>query len=193
MTITPAVLALLLGSALTGLAMLWGAGFAVRLLARWDLNSGSETQLVLERRTYLASALISAVLVLELLSLFLFVHTAESMHTLFVGAMCAAGTFAVNSWGYPALVMKIAVFLGAGAWLVVNHADSLGHDYPLTRYKYALLLVLAPLALASSALMWLYLLNLRADVITSCCGTLFSVGSAAPSETVLGMGGGMGY
>jgi hypothetical protein len=35
------------------------------------------------------------------------------------------------------------VFVGAALWLVVNHADNLGHDYPLVRTKYGLLLGLA--------------------------------------------------
>ena len=35
---------------------------------------------------------------------------ADRMAALFVGAMCAVGTFGVNGYGFPALYMKIAVF-----------------------------------------------------------------------------------
>jgi hypothetical protein len=47
---------------------------------------------------------------------------------------------------------------------------------------YSLLLVLAPLAVASAALLWAFLLNLRADVITSCCGSLFGAGGEGVSS-----------
>ena len=46
-------------------------------------------------------------LAFEILSLFLFIYTADDLHRLFVGAMCAAGTLYVNAFGYPALMLKV--------------------------------------------------------------------------------------
>jgi len=176
MQLNPALIALLLGSALTCLLITYASWFAVRILMRWNLSSGSEVQLALERRTYLISTMLAYALGFELISLFLFVHTAEDLHSLFVGAMCAAGTFYVNPYGYPALIAKLALFVLAGVWLIINRADNHCPDYPLIRVKYAWLLVMLPVAIASTALTWLFLTGLRADVITSCCGTLFSLG-----------------
>jgi predicted small integral membrane protein len=62
-------------------------------------------------------------------------------------------------------------------WLAINHVDSRARDYPLVRIKYALLLLLAPLLVASGWVELQYFLGLKADVITSCCGSLFSEGS----------------
>jgi hypothetical protein len=95
---------------------------------------------------------------------------------MFSGAMCAAGTLNVNRFGYPVLVLKIVTFLLAGLWLVVNHADTRGYDYPLIKPKYALLLVLGPLVLAEGYLQYRYFAGLHPDVITSCCGSLFGQG-----------------
>lgn len=172
------VIALLVSSAIMSMMVLYAAYFGLRVLLRWDLASGSELQLALERRTYLVSTVLAYVFGFQLLSLFLFIFTAEDLHPLFVGAMCAAGTLNVNGWGYPALGLKVVVFILAGLWLVLNHADNRAPDYPLIIKKYALLLLIAPLFLLETAMQALYLLTLKADVITSCCGTLFSAGSA---------------
>jgi peroxiredoxin len=60
----------------------------------------------------------------------------------------------------------------------VNHADTRGRDYPLIREKYAFLLGLAPVVLGETVTQTAYFGGLKADVITSCCGSLFS--AAAP-------------
>ncbi|KAF0163942.1 MAG: hypothetical protein FD157_2621 [Rhodocyclaceae bacterium] len=177
MLFQPAIIALLLASALCVLALAASAPFALEVIRRWDIRSGSERQLQLERRTYLFSTLLTFVLALQLASVMLFVFNAEKMSGMFVGAMCAVGTLNVNAFGFPALNAKIAVFFLAAMWLAINHVDSRARDYPLVRIKYALLLALAPLLIASGWVELQYFLGLKADVITSCCGSLFSEGS----------------
>lgn len=173
MILNPAIIALLLGSAVTAVMLLYAAGIGVQVLRGWDRSSGSEGQLLLERKTSLVSTILGYLLGFQLLSLLLFIHTADVLHILFTGAMCAAGTLNVNGYGYPALLLKLVNTLVAGLWLVVNHADSRGYDFPLVRPRYGALLIMAPLACAEALLLTLYFLGLKADVITSCCGSLF--------------------
>ena len=173
-----------MSSSLTALIVTWAALFGISVIRGWDLRSGSERQLRMERSTYLVSTLLAYVLAFEALALLLFVQTAENLHTLFVGAMCAAGTLYVNPFGYPALILRIALTALAGLWLVLNKLDGMSPLYPLIRAKYRMLVLMAPLAIASAAMNWLYLTGLRADVITSCCGTLFSQGSEAVREQI---------
>ncbi|MEZ5841613.1 MAG: hypothetical protein R3D02_14710 [Hyphomicrobiales bacterium] len=168
------ILALLLVSALSGATLLWAAGFGVRVLRQWDLESGSRAQLELERRTHLVSTLLAFVMAVELFALLLFVFNADRMAVMFVGAMCAVGTLNVNAWGFPALYLKIAVFFAASLWLIVDAADSRGRDYPMIRFKYGLVILIAPLVLAAGAAELAYFLGLKADVITSCCSKLFT-------------------
>ena len=170
----PAVIALSSASILTSAQLLAAGWQGMNILRHWDLQSGSEQQLQLERRTYLISTLVGYALLFQILSLFLFIFTADRLHGLFVGAMCAAGTLNVNGFGYPALLLKLATCLLAGIWLVINHADTQGYDYPLIRVKYGLLLLLAPLVVLETGLQVAYFLRLQPDVITSCCGSLFS-------------------
>lgn len=154
--------------------VLYAAYHGLRILRGWDLESGSEAQLALERKTYLISTLLAYALGFQLLSLFLFVFTADQIHLLFVGAMCASGSLNVNPYGYPALLLKLLTFLMAGLWLLVNHVDNRAWDYPLIKVKYGLLLGMVPFLVGEAVLQWNYFLRLRPDVITSCCGTLFS-------------------
>ena len=145
MLMTPAIVALHgIALSVTGTVLL-ASGFAGRILRYWDINSGSELQLRLERRTYLISTLLGFALGAELLSLLLFVQTTESLSSQFVGAMCATGVLNINAFGFPTLLLKMTVFFLAAIWLLLNRVDNQGRDYPLVRVKYGLLLVIAPL------------------------------------------------
>ena len=148
--------------------------YGVQILRHWDLRSGSELQLKLERQTYLVSTFVAYAFAFELISMFLFIFTADSLHGFFVGAMCAAGSLNANQWGYPTIILRIVNFLLAGLWLIVNYTDNQGYDYPLIRMKYFLLLIIAPLILAETVVQANYFFGLEPEVITSCCGALFS-------------------
>lgn len=176
MILHPTVIANLLAAYVASFMLVYAAYYGGQILKHWDIQSGSELQLVLERKTYLISTVLSFVFALQLLSLFLFVFTADSLRTLFVGAMCAAGTLNVNAFGYPTLVLKVVNFVAAGFWLVLNHADNKGYDYPLIKKKYLLLLIVTPFIVLETLLETAYFLNMQPDVITSCCGSLFSSG-----------------
>jgi putative Ca2+/H+ antiporter (TMEM165/GDT1 family) len=187
MTFHPATLALHVSSILITFMILYSTYYGIRILRRWDIESGSELQLALERRTYLISTLLAYTFGLQLFSLFLFIFTADTLHTLFVGAMCAAGSLFVNGYGYPALILKIITFLLAGLWLILNYADNKGYNYPLIKKKYFFLIIMTPFILAEMVLQWNYFLRLRPDVITSCCGSLFSTGSGTMTSEIVSL------
>ena len=183
MLLNPSILALLLVSGVVAGMLLMAAGFSIKVLRNWNISSGSEQQLNLERRTYLISTIIAFSFAAELISLLLFVYNAEQMSSQFVGAMCATGVLNINAWGWPALYLKIAVFFSGAAWLMLNRVDNKAFDYPLIRQKYRLLLLIAPLVLAEAFVQTRFFLEMDPDIITSCCGALFtSEGSGVASE-----------
>ncbi len=173
MLLNPAIIALLTASAVTLVMLGWSSWFGWQVLRHWDIGSGSERQLVMERRTYLISTLLVFIFATEVMSLLLFVFNAEKMASLFTGAMCAVGVLNVNPFGWPALLLKMAVFFLAATWLILHHLDTHGYDYPLTRIKYRLLLLIAPLVAVEGWLQLQFFLGLDPDIITSCCGSLF--------------------
>jgi hypothetical protein len=183
----PSILALYVASILISFMVLYSASYGLQILRKWDVQSGSEIQLILERKTYLISTLLTYVFGFELLSLFLFIFTVDHLHTFFVGAMCAAGTLYVNGFGYPTLILKVINFLLAGLWLILNYADNRGYDYPLIKTKCRLLLNLAPLILIEMVLQINYFLRLNPNIITSCCGSLFSVGEPGLTSEIVAL------
>jgi len=174
MIFQPAIIALLLAAGLSLAMLLVASPFAVQVIRHWDITSGSERQLKLERLTYLFSTLVAFVCAVQILAALLFVFNADKMSVMFVGAMCAVGALNVNEFGFPALYLQLALFFLAVMWLAINHADTHARDYPLVRLKYTLLIAAIPLFGLSLYLQLQYFLGLKADVITSCCGSMFS-------------------
>ncbi len=182
--ITPAIIALyIITFSVAGMVLL-ATHFAWKILCHWNINSGSELQLRLEQQTYLVSTLLSFALGAELLSLLLFVHMAENLSSQFVGAMCATGVLNISIFGFPTLLLKIILFFLAALWLTINHIDNKGCDYPLVRIKYSLLLSIAPLVVLELVVQTHYFLGLKPNVITSCCGSLFSADSQSIAATL---------
>ena len=183
----PAIIALIINSFVTSGLLLYAGWYGVRILTRWDGQSGSELQLGLEQRTYLISTIVGYALAFQVLSLFLYIFTADNLHHLFVGAMCAAGTLNANSFGYPALIVKIINCVLAGVWLIINQTDTRGYDYPLIKVKYGLLMLLVPMLFLETVLQFSFFSGLRADVITSCCGSLFSTDKRSLAGDLAGL------
>jgi len=186
MILHPAILSVLAGSILIGVMVLYAALYGVRILWQWDIKSGSERQLLLERRTYFVATIVNYFLVIQIASLFLLIYTADAIHTLFAGTMCAVGTFDVNRFGFPAVLIKLVTSILAGLWLILNHADNKGSDYPLIRIKYGLLIFIAPCIVAENIVLWNFFSGLHPDIITSCCGSLFSPGGKSVTSEIAG-------
>ena len=187
MILQPGIMALLVGSSLTASMLIYSAYEGGRIIRNWDISSGSELQLGLERRTYLVSTFMSYAMGFQLLSLFLFIYTADTLSSLFIGAMCAAGSLKVNGFGYPTLILKIVNCLLAGLWLVVNYVDNKAYDYPLIRIKYWFLFCIIPFLLAEAFTQGLYFLNLQPNIITSCCSVIFSSGAPTIMSDLLAL------
>ena len=183
MILHPGVLALLGGSAVA-LAMLLAACLVgLQVLRRWDFSSSSADQLELERRTFLVSSLASLALAIEIASSLLFLFTVDDLHGLFVGAMCATGSLNAAPVGWWVLPVKVLIAIAAPVWIVLNGLDVRAGDFPVIRARYLALLLLTPLVAADLVLQARYFLALDPEVITSCCGSLFSAsGSGVASE-----------
>lgn len=172
--ITPGTIALITGSVLVSIFAIYASLIGAQVFRWWDLQSGSERQLSLERKTYLISTILAYVMPAQVLSLFFFVYTADRLHEVLLGAMCAAGSLNANGFGYLTLILKTANAFLCGLWLLMNHLDSKGYDYPLIRDKYRFLFWIAALLTLEAMFQTSYLLGISPDVLTSCCGTLFS-------------------
>jgi hypothetical protein len=176
MILHPGVLALLLGGLVSLVMLSGGALLGIKIARRWDPNGAEADQLSLERRAWLVAVLVRWAIVFEALSLLLFIYTTEVIHPLFVGAMCSTGSLNANPIGWHLIWVKLLLFLLGSLWIVANHLDLQLPEAPLTRLKFIALVPLLPLVAADLVLMVLYFAGLEPEVITSCCGALFSSG-----------------
>jgi hypothetical protein len=175
--LNPAIIALICGSLLIVAYAIYASAVGCQIIRFWDIQSGSERQLNLERKTYLISTVMAYMFGFGLFSLLLFIYTADHVHNFFIGAMCAAGSLNVNKYGYPALTVKVVSFILCGVWLILNYTDNKAYDYPLIKVKYKFLMVITGLLIFETYLLVKYFFGLKANVITSCCGILFSEGT----------------
>lgn len=183
----PGILALVGGSAFIAFLMIYAVAVGAVIVLNWDFSSSSASQLGLERKTYLVSTLMNYVLGLQVLSSLLFIYTVDDIHPMFVGAMCATGAFNANPVGWYGLAVKVAACFLAGLWLILNYLDQKAEDYPLVRLKYRLLIFLLPFILADGLLQLWYFLGLDPDIITSCCGSLFSESGTGVASSLAGL------
>lgn len=183
MILHPGILALIVGSSIVFVMMSYAGWIGVRVLRRWDFDSSSAGQLTLERETYLGSTLARFALGFQIVSVLLFLFTVDDIHELFVGAMCATGSLNANPIGWTALAVKVVVLVVSPIWIVLDHLDRRVGDFPIIKLKFLALLLIAPLMAADLVLQILYFTGLDPEIITSCCGALFSEsGSTLASE-----------
>ena len=156
---------------------------AIRVLRFWDQSADTPLQIRLESEIWLSSTLMEFGLFFQIFSLLLLVVAADSFASLLPGAMCATGSFLANSYGMKSLSLKLVSVFLYGFWILIHRLDIKSPHYPLVRLKNVYLLVLCPLLIADISLQTLYLQGLHPDIITSCCGVVFS----KPDVSILGL------
>ena len=187
MILHPGIIALLAVSSIILLVMLYASWLGLEILFKWDRNSSSESQLLLEKRTWLVATLTNYALGFQVFSAVLFIFTADDIHRLFVGAMCATGSLNANLIGWLVLLLKGLLLFLASFWVVINRLDQHTEDGPLVKAKSVALLLLTPLVGLDLYLQWSYFTGLRPEVITSCCGSLFSVDGEGVASDLAGL------
>ena len=187
MVLSPPILALLFCSAVVCGLTIIAAGAGLSAVIGWDHHSNSRRQLLRERRWFLVETSLRLILGLQLLSLLVFLVTADHLKTLFTGAMCAVGSLNASPFGMPALTLKTAAFVLCGLWLVTNRACPAAATIGLVRFKVAFVVVLAGVLVAENVLQLLYFFDLDPEVITSCCATVFGSDAGGVAAGLAGL------
>jgi len=183
MILHPGILALMVGGGASTALLGIGALVGLRIAHRWNPEGAEASQLALERQGWLVSSLVRWAVTFEALSLLLFLYTADALAPLFVGAMCATGVLNANPIGWHLVWIKLLLFLLGSLWIVTDHLDRQLPQAPLTRFKFLALLPLFPLVVADLIVSWRFFSGLQPEVISSCCGALFSsAGKGVASE-----------
>mgnify|MGYP001827151983 FL=1 len=173
MLVSPAIIALVACSAVICCVTLCAAAAGLAASVRWDPESSSRRQLQRERSWMLVEVSTRLVFTMQLLSLAVFVATADHLKSLFTGAMCAVGSLNANPLGTPTLALKCAVFILCGIWLVTNRAFVSAVSTALVRSRAVLLMLIAGLMIVENLVQIGYFCGLDPEIITSCCATVF--------------------
>ena len=187
MLLHPALLSLIWCSAVVGSIAIAAATTGLTVAVGWNPEDSGRRQLARERRSLLVESGLKLVLSWQLLSLFLFVAAADHLHSLFAGAMCAAGTLNASPLGYPTLYVKVVVFVLCGLGLVVMRASAAAWTIGLVRFKYFFVLGIAAALIAENLIQFSYFTDLDPEIITSCCATIFREGAGGMGAELAGL------
>lgn len=145
-----------------------------KIIKKWTISSNDETQINLERRTFLVGAVLELVLLFQSFSLIAFLVTInEHIPSLLRGAMCATGALEANQYGYPLLYFKIGSLFVYSSFLFLHFLDKKESTYPLTPQKYYFVFPAFLCVSIEFVLMLLYFWNINPDLIATCCSVSF--------------------
>ena len=169
------VIVQIIGDAFVLVFSFYAVWLGVRIARKWNIQSASEEQLWLERKSHLVSTVMNYVFGFQLISLLLFVVTVnDHFPQLIKGAMCGTGSLNANAYGWPTLYLKITGFFVYGLWLMINTLDQKVPEFPLTRLKFYLLLPIIPFVVSQVVIELLYFIHINPNIITTCCSITFS-------------------
>ena len=118
MLLNPAIFIQVAVSSACTILICIGSGFAFTVVKGWNIQSGSEKQIRLEKRTCLISTLVGFCFAAGIANFVFFIQTCESVSSQFVGAMCATGVLNANPYGWPTLILKILIFFSGTLFLL---------------------------------------------------------------------------
>jgi len=170
---TPDVIALLILDVLFVFFAIISFLLSIRIVKHWDLGSTSSLQYSLEKQSYLVATVIKYLFFLKLPLFIYFVFTLDLIANVIPGAMCAAGVVNATPYGFYLFIIKIINLYLFGIWLALHHYDIQHPNYPYTRLKFALFILIFFLFISEIILEVMMFSAIDPHVIVSCCGTLF--------------------
>lgn len=182
----PWILARLVPSLVAAILALVAAETALRVLSLKSAPRTSEGALAIERRAELVATLFSVAGGATILGLAIDVVGAQRLRASVRGAMCAYGVLAESPWGFRSLAISVVASLACAVWVSLHRLDLALRAPELSRTKFALVLVVAPLVLLDLGAATSFALDLDFRMVASCCST----GLEGARELVTGAGGG---
>ncbi|WP_201352687.1 hypothetical protein [Hydrogenimonas urashimensis] len=180
--LNPDVIAIVMLDAILFLFALTALAISVQIVRRWDSAATTPLQYRLEKRAYLVATIIKFIFYLKLPLFVYFIYTLDLLSAILPGAMCAAGVTNATVYGMPLFVVKILDLYLFGLWIVVHTIDMHKPDYPFTKMKFWLFILIFPFFALEVGLEVLHFKGINPHVIVSCCGTLFSAAKSSAAS-----------
>jgi hypothetical protein len=160
--------------------LLFASFFSMIFLKNWDFSKTTGYQYGLEKRSYLINTIIYFTLIVKLFLMGFFIYTVDSLSNIIPGAMCAAGVFNANGYGYILLCIKVIVLFLSFLWLSVNSLDLKAKNFPYFQIKTVVFLIIVLFAMGEMTLNILFFTNLSTESLATCCSVLYDTSKTSP-------------
>ena len=147
---------------------------SIKIFLRWDLNSTSQKQYLLEKQSFLASTIIKYIFMLKIPLFLFFIFTLDKIANILTGAMCGAGVVDATNYGVYLLLLKILNIYIFAFWLALHFTDIKDEKQPYTKLKFGIFILIFFLFLGELILEYLMFSNININQMVDCCGTLYS-------------------
>ncbi len=144
------------------------------IVKNYKQNSSTQTQYLLEKKSYLVTTIIYLALIVKIVLLPYFTYTINELSNIIPGAMCGAGVISANIYGEVLIVLKIFIILSTMIWLSLNREDLESKNFKYFKKKIWLFLFIYLTITLEIVLEYLFFTNLSTINPVSCCSTLYS-------------------
>jgi hypothetical protein len=174
MMLTPEVLTLFILNAVFAFFAIIAFVLSVKIFLKWDLNSTTQTQYILEKQSFLTATIIKYIFAIKVPLFLFFIFTLDKISNVLTGAMCGAGVVDATPYGTYLLILKIINLYLFAYWLVLHNVDIKDANQPYTRRKFAVFIIAFFLFMAEVILEGVMFSSIDVNKMVSCCGTLYS-------------------
>lgn len=174
MMLSPEVLTLFILNTIFAFFAIIAFVLSVRIFLKWDLNSTSQMQYVLEKQSFLTATIIKYIFAIKVPLFLFFIFTLDKISNVLTGAMCGAGVVDATQYGTYLLILKIINLYLFAYWLVLHSVDMKNENQPYTKRKFGLFIVAFFLFMAEVILEGIMFGAIDVSKMVSCCGSLYS-------------------
>jgi len=158
---------------------------AVKISLRWDIDSTTQSQYILEKQSFLSATIIKYIFAIKLPLFLFFIFTLDKISNLLTGAMCAVGVVDATDYGTYLLILKLLNLYLFGLWLTIHYLDMKNPTLPYTKIKFEFFTIAYWFLVAEILLEFMMFFSIDIDKMVSCCGTLYSASSNSAIGDVL--------
>jgi hypothetical protein len=146
---------------------------SVKIMLKWDFESFTPTQFVLEKQSYLVTTITLFVFIVKFLLVLYFVFSIDTLATIVPGAMCGAGVITANEYGSYLLILKLLILFFLTLWIFVHTYDIQTKNHKYFKEKSWIFSFIFILLVIELILDFLYFTHIETHQPVSCCSALF--------------------
>ena len=147
---------------------------ALEIYKKWNINSSSQLQYSLEKKSYLSATIIKYIFLIKIPLMLFFIFTLDKISNVLAGAMCGAGVIDASNYGLYLFIFKIINLYLFAYWIALHSEDLRHEDLPYTQLKFGFFILIYFMLMSEIILETLMFSSIDLNEIVNCCGTIYS-------------------